>query len=418
MASHDYTPFRVIEQIPAPPAHGYSQLQRILALADYEPLLERLRQYNHTGRPPYPVKAMWRAILLKYLLNLSYNTDLIDGLRSNPRLRHLCGLGDRVPSPSMLTRFFQRLALHEDLVHQAFLEIATTVARLLDHGSSPDEYGTGTSIAIDSTDIPSFSNGNRDPSTDPDARWGHKSSHKTKDGKQVEWVFGYKAHLICDAVHGVPLSYSILPANAGDSPQLPRLVKQVRAEHPWLNIEHLLADKGYDALSNYKFLDNLGIDPIILIRDTYKHGDLYDAKGRPICLGNIPMEYVRTDDDGQHHFQCNPEGCHLKWKLAFSLYCQDTCEELPEGELLRKLGRTARASQDFKDLYDQRQTIERFFGSAKHSRLLDQHQYRGMTKIRLHVALSMLTYTATMLDHVRCGRKSKLRHMRIDLPAG
>ena len=89
--------------------------------------------------------------------------------------------------------------------------------------------------------------------------------------------------------------------------------------------------------------------------------------------------------------------------------------QLPEDELLRKLGRTARASQDFKNLYDQRQTIERFFGSAKHSRLLDQHQYRGMSKIRLHVALSMLTYTATMLDHVRCGRKRKLRHMRIAL---
>ena len=128
------------------------------------------------------------------------------------------------------------------------------------------------------------------------------------------------------------------------------------------------------------------------------------------------MEYVQTDESGQHYFRCQPEGCHLKWRRAFSLYCQDTSEELPEGELLRKLGRTARASQEFRDLYNYRQTIEGLFGSAKHSRLLDQHQYRGLAKIRLHVALSMLSYAATMLDHIRCGRISRMRRMRVDLP--
>lgn len=417
MAYYDYTRFLEPAQILEPlPAQGNGLLQRVLALTDYEPLLERLRLYNHTGRPPYPVEAMWRVIVCKYLLNLRYNTDLIDTLRSNSRLRELCGLGDRVPSPSMLTRFFKRLALHEELVHQAFIEIATTVSRLLDNRSKLDDPGAGSILAIDSTDVASFANGNRDPATDPDAKWGHKSSHKTKDGNKVDWVFGYKVHLICDATYGIPLSYTILPANASDSRQLPRLVKQVKAAHPWLDIECLLADKGYDGLPNYQFLDDQGIDPIILIRDVYKHGDLYDAKGRPICTGNVPMEYVETDDEGQHHFRCNPEGCHLKWKLAFSLYCQDTSEELPEGDLLRRLGRTARASTEFKDLYNLRQTIERFFRSAKHSRLLNQHQYRGMAKIRLHVALSVLAYVATMHDHVRCGRLDKIRQMRVDLP--
>ena len=416
MAYYDYTPPTDTAQIPDPPPLGYGQLQRILEATDCEPLLERLREYNRTGRPPYPVKAMFRAVRLKYLLNLRYDTDLLNALRSNPRLRELCGLGDRVPSASMLSRFIKRLTLHEELVHDAFTEIATVAARLLDNRSRLEEPGAGAILAIDSTDVASFANGNADPPTDPEARWGHKSSHKTKDGKQVEWVFGYKVHLICDAYYGIPLSYVVLPANASDSQQLPGLVKLAKSEHPWLDIESLLADKGYDSLTNYKFLDEQGIDPIILIRDRYKHGDLYDTKGRPVCIGNIPMEYTGTDDDGNHHFRCDPAGCHLKNELLFTLHCNDTCEEAPEGELLRRVGRVARASQEFQDLYSRRQSIERFFGSAKRSRLLDQHQYRGMAKMRLHVALAMLTYTATMLDHVRCQRMDRLRRMRIDLP--
>lgn len=416
MAYYDHNPFPLPAQIPEPPPLGYGQLQRILDQTDCEPLLERLREYNRTGRPPYPVKAMFRAVRLKYLLRLRYDTDLLNTLCSNPRLRELCDLGDRVPSASMLSRFVKRLSLHEELVHDAFIELATITARLLDNRSGLEEPGAGAILAIDSTDVASFANGNADPPTDPEARWGHKSSHKTKDGKQVEWVFGYKVHLICDATYGIPLSYIVLPANASDSPQLPKLVELAKAEHPWLDIESLLADKGYDSLSNYRFLDDQGIDPIILMRDTYKHGDLYDAKGRPVCIGNIPMEYTGTDEDGQHHFRCNPEGCHLKDRLFFTMHCNDVCEELPEGELLRTLGRVARASQEFQDLYSRRQTIERFFGSAKRSRLLDQHQYRGMAKIRLHVVLAMLTYTATMLDHVRCQRMNRLRRMRIDLP--
>ncbi len=159
------------------------------------------------------------------------------------------------------------------------------------------------------------------------------------------------------------------------------------------------------------------IDPIILMRNTYKHGDLYDAKGRPICMGSIPMEYVSTDPDRGHLFRCDPEGCHLKNQIFFSLYCQDTCYENPDdGDLLRRVGRVARASQEFKDLYARRQTIERFFGSAKQSRLLADHRYYRQVRIRLHVALSILTYLATMLNKVVVCRTSELRSMRIRLP--
>ena len=53
------------------PACGQADLAHILALADHEPLFARLRAYNRTGRPPYPVEAMWRAGLSRRLPRIS-----------------------------------------------------------------------------------------------------------------------------------------------------------------------------------------------------------------------------------------------------------------------------------------------------------------------------------------------------------
>ena len=113
------------------PTNGYAQLQHILDLSDYEPLFDVLRSYNRTGRKPYPVEAMWRAVLCRYLLTIRYQTELVQRLRTDPRLRELCGLGDRVPSESMLSRFFGRLTDHHDLVHEAYLNLVDRVARCL-----------------------------------------------------------------------------------------------------------------------------------------------------------------------------------------------------------------------------------------------------------------------------------------------
>lgn len=423
MGYYDVTPFEEVAQISErlPMASGYDQLAHILELADNPSLFATLRAYNRTGRPPYPVEAMWRAILCRYLLGIRYQCELVQRLRTDPRLREICGLDDRTPSESMVSRFLKRLTLHQDLVDAAIRQLVTEIARRIDHQSGPDDHAVGAMIAIDSTDVPTFSNPhprkNR-PVSDPDARWGHKNSARRKDGTdQIEWVFGYKVHLICDATYGLPLTYIILPANDGDSPQLPKLVRQLFDEHPWIEPQWLLADKGYDSNRNWRFLDDRMIDPIILMRDTYKHGDLYDAKGRPICMGSVPMEYVLTDPDKGHLFRCPPEGCHLKNQLAFSLYCADTCYENPDDpDLLRQVGRVARASQEFKDLYAHRQTIERFFGSAKQSRLLAEHRYYRRYKIALHVALAILTYLLTMQNKVLTVRMSELRRMRIRLP--
>ncbi len=388
-------------------------LAHILALADDEPLLTRLRQYNHTGRPPYPVHAMLRAAFTKYLLGLRYYRELVETLRSNLTIRRLCGFEQSLPNTSSICRFFRRLAHHHDLVEQAIHRLVDRIAEAIRDYPDHDGPPVGHALAIDSTDIEAWVDVQRKPYSDPDARWGVRTNTNAPDDK--EFFLGYKLHLICDARYGVPVAWKVLPANASDSPTLPGLVDQIKAKHPGLKPRYLMADKGYDALSNYQHLDDLRIVPVIPLRNTDKEG-LYDKKGRPQCFGGKPMEYVRTDREG-HLFRCRQRGCRLKNKVGLTRYCDIEYHETLEGDALRKVGRLPRTTRRWKRRYKQRTTVERAFRSLKHSRLLDQHQFQGLAKVRLHASLALLTYCATMLARVQAGQLDKMRRMRVRVPA-
>ncbi|MCY4653390.1 MAG: hypothetical protein OXC95_09530 [Dehalococcoidia bacterium] len=60
-----------------------------------------------------------------------------------------------------------------------------------------------------------------------------------------------------------------------------------------------------------------------------------------------------------------------------------------------------------------KRTIERFFESAKRSRILDKNQYVRSQKIELRLNMSVLTYLATMEAHVAADDMDRIRHMRI-----
>ena len=104
-------------------------LPHILALADHEPLFARLRAYNRTGRPSYPVEAMWRAALTKYLLGLRYYAELVNLLSTNTAAWQLCGFEEGVPNASVICRFFKRLSNHPDLIEQAIDRLVCNVAQ-------------------------------------------------------------------------------------------------------------------------------------------------------------------------------------------------------------------------------------------------------------------------------------------------
>lgn len=97
----------------------------------------------------------------------------------------------------------------------------------------------------------------------------------------------------------------------------------------------------------------------------------------------------------------------------FPLYCEKETWVKPEGKALRVVRKIPRFTKRWKKLYKLRQTVERYFSSAKRSRLLNVQKYLSMGKIDMHGALSVLSYGATMLARLLLGDYERMRHMRV-----
>ncbi len=397
-----------------PPRSGIGFLRAALDelenLPSVQSMLNTILKQRRNTRPGYPPRAVFRAFCLKYLLSERFTVGFIERLKTSPSLRKVCGFRRAVPSEPTFSRFFKLLTakLDDEFIAEMVDKLQTELPDL------------GENIAIDSTDIEAYANPKQTPVSDPNAAWGYRTTKSKSNGtKETELFFGYKMHSITDAVHGAPLTHVVLPANKHDSPRLSPLTQKSQRTHPWLKPKHMLADKGYDSMSNHQFLVQRGIVPIIHIRKSSRGGlagDVYHTSGVPACGdGKTKMVYLGTDPrTGHHAFRCPPAGCKLKSKSSGAMiYCDPTPHWEDPMNNLRVLGIVARASPQWRTLYKKRPIIERLFGSMKRTRLLDKHQYRGQRKIETHVILSVLTYLATMLVRARSGDMKRLRHMRI-----
>ena len=367
-------------------------------------LIEKLWAYRKNARPGYPLKSLWRAYTASFLLNLPHTNALIRRLQEDAELRSICGFGDILPHRTTFNRFIQRLSHHADLVEAILVGLTDRLHEIL-----PD---LGETVAVDATTIRSHSNPNRRKGkriSDPEASWTAKNSARAKkDGK--EWHFGYKSHAVADAQYGLPLGQIITTANRNDSPELPRLIERTKGLLPWFEPKVIIADRGYDALSNHEYAVKHGALPIIHIRKQAK-GSIYTTKGTPTCLGRVPMTYVRSDPERGRLYRCPPEGCHLKESFTGGTrHCMDWVWEDPTKDL-RLFGLIRRDSEEWKALYRQRQAIERVFKSMKESRRLERHCIRGLRQVRLHVLMSTLTFQATALAKILACEAKWMRWM-------
>ncbi len=386
-----------------PTPHG--QLTEIFASLDDKALVRHLEQHRYNGRHGYPVRAMFRAYLASFVLNLRHTNELVRRLWEDKDLCKLCGLGEKLPHRTTFNRFIRALSRHTDLLEQVLNSIT---CELREH--IPD---LGAEVAVDSTVVRTHSNPNRPYASDPEASWTAKTSAHAPSGQ--EWRYGYKVHMLADTVHGLPLAQISTTAKRNDSPYLPGLVDKARAQFPWLNMKALMADRGYDAATNHEYLVTQGILPVVLMRKASKHsnsgliGGIYTSEGVPTCVGMVPMQYIRTDPDKGHLYRCR--GCHLSdSKKGMTYHCNDEVWEHPSTNI-KVVGVLSRASPEWKALYAKRQGIERIFKSMKQSRRLEGHCIRGLAQITLHSLMSTLAYSATALVKVHAGSRRTMRWM-------
>ena len=379
----------------------YRNLQAAFHEIDARDLIHHLEAHRYHGRHGYPVAAMWRSYLASFFLNLASTNDLIRRLHGDPALREACGF--RVlPGRRTFNRFIRTLSRHHEMVEALSASITGQLHSLL-----PD---LGQEVAVDSTVVRSHSNPNRRRISDPEASWTAKNSTRAKEGGK-EWSWGYKVHLVACANYGLPLAQITTTARRNDSPVLPVVMDKTRAALPWLQPVAAIADRGYDAASNHRYLDDHGVLPIIHIRQTAKQGlvdGIYTKDGIPTCLGQVPMEYRGSDPVRGHLYRCRAGGCHMMDSRRGIRYCQDEVWEDPRADI-RLFGVLRRNSPEWKALYSKRQAIERTFKSMKQSRRLERHCTRGLRMVQLHALMSTLAYQVTALAAVRAGELDTMR---------
>ena len=448
--------------------YGFYELVLNLSLGHSDELVRELeKSHEGSGRHGYSSRAKLAIFLLQFFRNERYNKHHLNGLSASPKLLEMCGL-DEVPHEGTYSRFKKKLVAYPEQLAEIQDLTLWDLAREIRHlkkagGISKKAPRLGEYLAIDATDIPAWAKRPRahcnapdrenctvkhrrhcdspdpekctkhKPSADPSAKRGRRTA-KEKSGANTagdgengtEGFFGYKAHVISDAVYGIPLHIVLTPANDGETTHFAEDLDAVLERHPWLKPKCLLADKGYDSKDNFIETNKRGIVPVIAVRRPPKNkktgkrrfDGTYTEDGRPVCMGGKPMAWLGTDPDGAHHFRCPAEGCHLKDKINWSRHCDSEHSEKPEGELLRTIGIIPRFSKLWRKIYNKRGSIERWFSSAKRSRLLDKHQLLRMGKISLHVNMSMLAWLLTALARLKADDYRRMRHMYIRLPRG
>ena len=380
------------------------QLVAIFASLDDSALLARLQEYRPTGRQGYPLKALWRAYVGSFVLNLPHTNALLRRLEDDDGFRLLCGFGS-LPHRTTFNRFILRLSRHTDLVEASFVRLTEQIGEIL-----PD---LGREVAVDSTTVRSHCAPSRKPISDPQASWTAKNSTQAKSGGK-EWRHGYKVHMIADANYGLPLAHIVTTASRNDSPELPMVFAKTEGLYPWFHPSAVIADRGYDSAANHEFLRGKDALPIIHIRRKAR-GELYEGiytkKGVPTCLGQIPMEFVRSDQERGHLYRCNPKGCRLAGSTRGGIrHCDTEVWEDPTTNI-RLFGAIRRDGPEWKALYVKRQSIERVFKSMKESRRLERHCVRGLQQITLHSIMSALAFQATALVKLRTGQADMMRWM-------
>ena len=367
------------------------RLVLVLGALDLEPLLQRLDRRRGRGRRGYSLRVMLQSVIAGWVYNLHSMAELRRGLLRNGSLRLLVGIQsvNRVPSEDAFSRFFARLAgLGEDVdrLH------ARVIAQIME--LDPE---VGKHVAIDSTAINAWANGNRSQPADPDATWGCKG-HKEKG--HSAWWFGYKEHLAVDTRAELVLAYKTTTAKGSDSLNLKPLLEKVDGLLPQRRLEAVMADAQYDSQDNYGAAWARGGLPVIDFNDRgWGPPPGYTKEGCPLCDCGRPMRFLGRDR------------AYVKYGSGEGCSCRD-------GKLIRRWRidenprlhpPLPRHTKKWQRLYDERTGVERVNSRGKEHGRWRTLKHRGLAKAHLHCALTMLVQAAGCLGMMQAGRREWAR---------
>lgn len=258
-----------------PQGHFLRQLKQIIEWDRFtRKLIKLYKGGGVVGRPPFDPAMVLKVELIAYLYNLTERQAEVY-INENLPAKYFVGLAvdQSAPDHSTLTVFRERLVKRGKL--QVFEELLEEIVQM----ALQSGIQFGSIQVVDS--VHSIANVNSDKDQkrqnrgkgprDPDARWGvkHKRRVKTEDGKeeeQVQYFYGYKAHVSLNAENGLMTSLETTSGEVYDGHHFTALVDHDLEQA--LPVDIYTADKAYDDGENHYNLEVRGLYSAIRLKKT------------------------------------------------------------------------------------------------------------------------------------------------------
>jgi len=417
----------------------------------YESIFEHLdlsilkKQSYKTGRRPFCRQAICRALVYKNLKAIKTLSELTFELSTNLGIGYVLGFDKQPPSRHRFEEFLHRAP------NQLLQEIRKAqIKTLVELGIISGEY-----LSIDSTPVVAWVKQNNPkmnvlgkfdkskfPQGDPDARLGfmaikRKTKHskerqleffntscdKNKTGKEVILFWGYRNHVIFDALSELPVFEKTLPANVSDCMVTVPAFKELRRYLKLENPKGVLGDAAHDSVSIRKYIRrSLRAKDFIPVNPRAKKPDIKLTPGNiRICLAGLKMYPWGKFKEGnriRRKFVCPIT--HLKgFASKYNHQCPINHPRFPKGGCYActRVDKSYRQSaidpqsEHFKKIYKMQSGSKRGF-----SRLLNFYMQRpvltGLTAVSNHCTLAHISILAIAITAVKTKQNSKFRYIR------
>jgi transposase len=232
--------------------------------------------------------------------------------------------------------------------------------------------------------------------------WGTK---KNTENKKIFW-YGYKGHLAVDCESQYILVALFSSAHVNDGKMSIPLLKALAHRHPYLNIEHILADAGYDFDAVYEQIQQIGAKPLIDYNPRNEAPiEGKDKDFKPVCKEGHSYVYDSFDPKYETLKYTSPKECATCPFLEQG-ECQSVFKIKVESDI-RKYTVPARGSHSYKDLYKKRTAVERVNAYLKAFFQLNNIRHRGGAKAKVDFDISCLVYTMSKLAVDRINKQMR-----------
>ena len=366
------------------------RLPIFFGVLDLRPYAKELRSPSPRGADGHCREGILRALLAAPLEHINTFTALHHRLETDLRFRYQCGLSleREAPSISTLSRVFKEIT-EKNLAKRLFEDL---VKQCLQEGIIDGDY-----VAIDSAAIHAYEKKQpkRKSQLTGHANWGAKFD---SFGNKMTW-FGYKLHLAVDTKSELPIALEVTPAHVNDGEKAPELIEKVAAQ---TDTEFFMIDAGYDQVKVYEAARNVKAQAIIPLnpRGEKEPPAGMTNNGTPCCSMGFAMTYWGADQDVLK-FRCPHATGKVECPLGMSACSSSNygmVVKVDVKEDLRRYCNPHRDTRRWKELYNERTSVERCNSRLKSYLTADDLHVWSIQKVMTHQYLNAIVLLVSALS--------------------